>query len=198
MGKPIKIKLLPNKKGVLNKQQIPGYLDLYILMDNVHFKNINNALNEEPIYTDNLEFDLHKMKESLNNIYKEEGSLNVLINCLETIVKSIKKQYFNSQKPVLAESHVEDFNMILEELDYADVDKTIDLDFKLFKDHPEKFIADIEEKLKLINNRKMFLNNESDIVFHCMIKLDIKKENINSSNIDVTTLEIASKYFTVK
>lgn len=196
MGKPITIKLLPTKKGNLNTKTFPSCLDLYILMDNVHFNSINNALSEEPVYTENLEFDLHKLKEALNDIYREESNLNVLINCLETIVKSIKKQYFNNVKPVLAESNVDDFNMILEEIKHTDNDSTIKLDFKLFKDEPDKFIADVEEKLKLINNRKMFLNNESELTVHCMIRLDIKKENINSSNTDVTTLEIAAKYFT--
>ena len=196
MGKPIKIKLLPPKKGRPGTKILPSCLDLYILMDNVHFNSINNALSEEPVYTDNLEFDLHKLNESLNDIYREESSLNVLVNCLETIAKSIKKQCFNNTKPVIAESNVDDFNMILEEIKYTDKDSTIKLDFKLFKDNPDKFIADVEEKLKLINNRKMFLNNESELTVHCMIRLDIKKENINSSNTDVTTLEIASKYFT--
>lgn len=192
MGNFIKIKLVPNKKDKIYKP-LPGYADLYILMNKLHLHSVNAAIEEEIRTVSELESLQYQTQEQIQKNNYEESTLNVLANCLESLIKSIKKDRANAKIPDIKEYEIEDFNNITEESDLVIKDNLAALDFKLFKEHPDKFLSKIEANLKLINNRKALIISNNNNLMYYISKLDTLKENINSSKADIDSLEIALK-----
>jgi hypothetical protein len=193
MAKSITIRLVPTKQDKIYKPT-PGYADLYALMNKLHLNSVNEAVEEETQEkVSELELEKHKVQERINQFHKEESTLNVLENCLETIDKMGKKQQFSSQTLEPDRKNITDFNKIIEESE-LNIKKDIEiLDPDIFYSNPEKFMDNIETNLKLIHKRKAKILRDSDDMADYIAKLDTLKENINSSQADIDSLEVAWK-----
>lgn len=192
MGSSIKIRLVPSKNDKIYKP-LPDYADLYILMNKLHFNSVNSVQEEEKTKVSELELMQHQTQTKIIQNHKEESSLNVLANCLEMLIKSIKKQHLNGKVPDIKDDQAEEFNKILQESDIKIKNKLIELDLKGFKEKSHKFLEILESNLKLINESKSLLNKENNNLISSVSKLETLKENINSSKIDIDSLEIALK-----
>lgn len=199
MGKSITIKLVPTKKDKIYKP-LPGYSDLYILMNKLHLNSVNEAITEEEesLQVSELELQKHQTQEALNNNYKEESTLNVLMSCLETVNESIKKLRLQGKKASFTNEHIKDFNKILEESELKLKDKLKLLNIDEFKDDLDTFIQYLKENMKLISDRKAQIINNNNHLNAFISKLDTLKENINSSTTDIDSVEVALRNLNIK
>lgn len=186
MGKAITIKLVPKDKSKIYKPA-PDYADLYLLMNTLHLNSVNEAIEEEKETISELEFEKHKAQDSINRNTEEESTLNILLNSLESINKSIKKQKLTDN------TEIKDFNKVLEESKLINKDKfeLIPPDISI-KDHKDMLLA-INRNLETINKRKTTINNNNTNLLKYISKIDTLQENINSSIVDIDTVEVALK-----
>lgn len=191
MGKAIQIKLVPSPKDKIYKPQ-SDYSDLITLMNKLHLRTVNEAIEEVKAVQD-LELHHHQAKSSINNNSKEETTLNVLSNCLETISKEIKKNRMSSKSPEINQTEVTDFNNMLEESELTNAKDLTPLNLEVFNKDTQKFLEDIECNLTAINKRKAVLHRNNKNLSDYMQKIDTIKENIVSSNTNVDLAEVALK-----
>lgn len=187
MPKAIKIRLVPNKNTKLYKPQ-PDYADLYVLMNKLHIQSVNEVDDEENQQVSELEMETHKTREEINKNYTEESTWNILQDCLENAEKNIKKRYFNNNKD-FKEDPIEDFNKILDSLDYKTQNRLI----KLNINNTDSLLVEVQNNLNTIKTEKTRLNNNTKDLSDKINKLETQKENMNSSITDIDTLEVAFK-----
>ena len=193
MGKSITIRLVPKDKTKLYKPT-PGYADLYILMNKLHINSVNEAIKEDESQKINdLQLHLHQTQKALNNNYKEESTLNILVNSLEELDKTIRKHSLKGTTPDINKIKVSDINKIIEESNLSIKDKLERLELKDIAKDKEKFIKYLSENLKLINERKAQLTEYNSNLNSYISRLDTLTENINSSSTDIDSVEVALK-----
>jgi hypothetical protein len=193
MGKSIQIKLLPAKKDRIY-QPLPDFSDLYVLMNKLHLNTVNSAVEEEEESTvSELELQVHNVHEQINEVSKEESTLNVMTECLESADKSIKKFKLSNKMQDKELSQIEDFNKILEESDLSIKKHLHKLDKQKFITDIDSLLSQIGENLRLINSRKNSVKSNITNLSANLIKIETLKENINSSNTDIDSVEVAIK-----
>ena len=191
MGKAITIKLVPEDKTKLYKPA-PDYADLYVLMNTLHFNSINEAIEEETEVITELELQQQKAQEIINTNTEEESTLNILLNCLESVNKSIKKQNISDN------SEITDFNKILEESTLTNKSKIKPINPKTLTEDYKQTLTLINENLEAINKRKTILFNNNKNLTHYISKIKTLKENVNSSITDIDSVEVALKSIEIK
>lgn len=193
MGKPIKIRILPGKKDKKYKP-LPGYADLWVLMNKLHINAIGELYTPEQTKVSELELKLHKLREELYNNYKEESCLNILNNSLEKICKSIKKYNLTKNINDIKQDEISNYNKILFESDIHIKEKLKSINIKDIDDSIIDIIAYTEENIKIINENKFVIQEKVTSLSLYMLKLDTIIENINSSHTDIDTLDILLKH----
>jgi chromosome segregation ATPase len=192
MGNSIKIKLVPSKDIKLYKPQ-PDFADLYVLMNKLHINSVNVALEENKPEVSDLEFDVHKYTQRINDNYKDESAINIMVDTLEKIVKTIKKDKLSQKNTDLKALKLDSFNKIFDESDSSVKDNLKKLDLKLAETNIEAFVTSIDSNIKILQARKEELNADTKSLSDKISRLDTLKENINSSKADLDSLEVALK-----
>lgn len=193
MGKPIKIRLLPGTKDKKYKP-LPGYADLWVLMNKLHINTIGELYEAEHNQVSELELKLHKLREELYNNYKEESCLNILDHCLEKICKSFKKYNLTKNIADIKHDEINYYNKILFESDLHIKENLKNINIKELDDGISKIIADTEENLSLIREQKKLIQEKTTSISLYMLKMDTIIENINSSFANIDTLDILLKH----
>ncbi len=190
MGKSITIRLVPKEKDKIYKPS-PGYADLYVLMNKLHLNSVNEAIEEESQEVSDLQLHLHQTQNALNNNYKEESTLNVIVDNLETLDRKIRKHSLKGTPPEIESTQITDINKIIDESDLSIKDKLERLELNDISKDKEKFIKYLSENLKLLNDRKAQLSEYNMNLNSYISRLDTLKENINSSSTDIDSVEVA-------
>lgn len=154
MGNSITIKLVPSKTDKIYKPQ-ENYADLYLLMNKLHFHSINEAIQEDSTVS-NLELIHHQAQEKINQIHKEESCLNILSDCLEKLVKSIKKASYSGNIFTPENKLINDFNNIVKESDLEIKPKLNIIDIEALKKDYDEILSLIEKNLNTINTRPFY------------------------------------------
>lgn len=192
MGKSIKISLLPSKKDKIYRPQ-PGFSDLYILMNKLHFHSIPETPEEERPTLGKLELQAIKIQEEINKFYQQESTLNVLSNCLENVDRQLKKLKLSKQIPNIEFSQLEDFNKIIDESEIKIKETLSKIIFDRDNLNTENLIYQIDENFKLLKEHKVLINDQVNNLNEYLNRIKTLKENINASTTDVDSLEIALK-----
>lgn len=191
MGKAITIKLVPKDKTKIYKPA-HDYADLYVLMNTLHLNSVNEAIEEETKAVSELELQQHKAQESINKNTEEESTLNILLNSLESINKSVKKQNYTDTSEII------DYNKILEESDLLKSSKLKKIDPNSLSEDFKITLTLINENLEAINKRKTILHNNNNNLLHYILKIETLKENINSSITDIDAVEVALRSLEIR
>lgn len=190
MAKSIKIKLIPAQNAKIYQPQ-PGYADLHILMNKLHFTNVYEAITEEEKHVSKIELHQRDIQETINNNHKTESALNILQDNLECINKLIKKQQLKGNKLHIEYSNLENINKMIDEIDIKSKGSLNKLYSERFENDINKFMTDISNNLEIIEKDKADIIKHTENLLLQIQKIETLKENINSSQADIDSLDIA-------